>query len=95
MARRSLQDFDLPLIGAVVVVWAILAALYEFVPDLRMPGSTLLWGSGALVFAAIGIAMVLAGRYGSASPTGRNSASTEPESQSVGPTGSAMKGGRS
>jgi asparagine N-glycosylation enzyme membrane subunit Stt3 len=41
------------LIGAVAVVWAVLAALYEFVPALRMPGSSLLWGSGALVFLCI------------------------------------------
>lgn len=41
---------DVWLIGFVTAIWAVLAALYAFVPMFDMPGSALIWGSGALVF---------------------------------------------
>ena len=37
------------------VVWAVLAALYAFVPLFHMPGSAQLWGAGALLFVALAI----------------------------------------
>jgi hypothetical protein len=36
--------------GLVCLIWAALAALYAFVPTFSMPGSALVWGSGAIVF---------------------------------------------
>ncbi len=45
---------DVRLLAAVAVVWAVLSALYATVPMLaHMPGSALLWGAGAAVFAAV------------------------------------------
>ena len=45
---------DVRLLAAVAAVWAVLSALYATVPMLaHMPGSALLWGAGAAVFAAI------------------------------------------
>lgn len=41
------------LIGVVCVVWLALAALYALVPMFDMPGSALVWGSGAAIFAAL------------------------------------------
>lgn len=37
-------------IGFVSAVWGLLWALYAFVPMFSMPGSALVWGSGAIVF---------------------------------------------
>jgi hypothetical protein len=46
----SLVTEDGWLIGTVAAVWAALAALYAFVPMFDMPGSALVWGSGAVIF---------------------------------------------
>ena len=50
---------DTWLIAFVSVVWAVLAALYAFVPLLHMPGSAQMWGSGALIFAALGLLIAI------------------------------------
>lgn len=45
---------DVKLLAAIALVWAVLSALYATVPMLaHMPGSAMLWGAGAAVFAAI------------------------------------------
>ena len=49
---------DLILIFLIAVVWAALAAVYQFSPSLGMPGYVRVWGGGALVF--LGLAVVLA-----------------------------------
>ncbi len=41
------------LILLVCAIWAVLAAAYAFVPMLDMPGSALLWGTGAVIFAGL------------------------------------------
>lgn len=41
---------DARLIGLVSTIWIVLAALYAFVPMFDMPGSALVWGSGAVIF---------------------------------------------
>jgi hypothetical protein len=46
---------DAWLIACVSVVWAVLAALYAFVPLFHMPGSAQVWGAGALIFVALAI----------------------------------------
>lgn len=51
---------DSLLLGLVCLIWAALAALYAFVPMFSMPGSALVWGSGAIVF--LGLAAVTLGR---------------------------------
>lgn len=51
---------DSLLLGLVCLTWAALAALYAFVPMFSMPGSALVWGSGAIVF--FGLAVVTLGR---------------------------------
>jgi hypothetical protein len=40
-------------LAAVALIWALLAFLYAVVPMLHMPGSTLVWGSGAALFLAL------------------------------------------
>ncbi len=41
------------LIALVAGIWSALAALYGFVPMFEMPGSALVWGSGAFMFVAL------------------------------------------
>ena len=48
------------LIGIVFVVWATLALLYRLVPEFDMPGSVLVWGSGAALFFALAILIAAA-----------------------------------
>ncbi|OHC81949.1 MAG: hypothetical protein A3G73_00685 [Rhodospirillales bacterium RIFCSPLOWO2_12_FULL_67_15] len=57
------MTFDVRLLAAVAVVWAVMAALYATVPMLaHMPGSAMLWGSGAGVFALLAGAAWIAER---------------------------------
>ena len=51
-------SLDVGLILAVALVWAALAAVYQFSPSLGMPGYVRVWGGGALVF--LGLAAILA-----------------------------------
>lgn len=46
------------LIGIVSAIWIALAALYAFVPMFNMPGSALVWGSGAVIF--LGLTVLIA-----------------------------------
>ena len=48
------------LIGSVFAVWAILAVLYAVVPMFNMPGSTLVWGVGAVLFLGLGLIVAAA-----------------------------------
>lgn len=48
------MTLDVRLLAAVAIVWAIMSALYATLPMLaHMPGSAMLWGSGAGVFALL------------------------------------------
>ena len=38
------------LIAIVCLIWVALSALYAFMPMFSMPGSAMVWGSGAAVF---------------------------------------------
>ena len=49
-------------IGLVSLVWIVLAALYAFVPMFAMPGSAVVWGSGAAVFLALAVIVAIAER---------------------------------
>jgi hypothetical protein len=52
------MTLDVRLLAAVALVWAVMAALYATVTMLaHMPGSALLWGSGAGVFALLAAAI--------------------------------------
>jgi hypothetical protein len=55
---------DAVLIGLVSAVWAVLAALYAFVPMFTMPGSALVWGSGSAVFLMLLIFVAMRERGG-------------------------------
>lgn len=50
---------DSILFGLVSLVWAALASLYAFVPMFSMPGSAVVWGSGALIFLGLTIAIAV------------------------------------
>lgn len=47
---------DSVLIGLTGLIWLVLAALYAFVPMFAMPGSAIVWGSGAIVFLVLAAA---------------------------------------
>lgn len=49
---------DSLLLAVVCLIWAALALLYGLVPMFSMPGSALVWGSGAVIF--LGLAFVTA-----------------------------------
>lgn len=51
---------DSSLIGLVSITWIALAGLYAFVPMFDMPGSAVVWGSGALVFLVLAFLVVRA-----------------------------------
>lgn len=53
---------DSLLIGLVSLIWIVLAALYAFVPMFAMPGSAVVWGSGAAVFLALAVIVAIAER---------------------------------
>jgi hypothetical protein len=53
---------DFVLIAVVSLVWAALAALYAFVPMFTMPGSAVVWGSGAAVFLMLALIIAIAER---------------------------------
>ena len=57
------MTLDVRLLGLIAVVWAVMAALYATVPMLaHMPGSAMLWGLGAGVFALLAGATWIAER---------------------------------
>ena len=51
------------LIALAAVVWGALAFLYALVPMFDMPGSALIWGSGAVVFIGLAAFIVRAERH--------------------------------
>jgi asparagine N-glycosylation enzyme membrane subunit Stt3 len=51
---------DSILVAFVWLIWTALAVLYAFVPMFSMPGSAMVWGSGAAVF--LGLAILTAAR---------------------------------
>jgi len=58
------MTLDVRLIGLVALVWAVMAVLYATVPMLaHMPGSAMLWGSGAGIFALLAGAVWRAERF--------------------------------
>ncbi|MBL8702603.1 MAG: hypothetical protein JNK67_29750 [Alphaproteobacteria bacterium] len=63
---------DAWLIGVVGAVWLALAALYAFVPAFHMPGSTLVWGAGAIGFIALA-AMIASAERRNSSTASRHS----------------------
>jgi hypothetical protein len=48
------MSLDALLLGSIGAVWGLLALLYAYVPAFHMPGSTLVWGVGALLFLGLG-----------------------------------------
>jgi hypothetical protein len=50
------------LIGLTAVVWGVLALLYATVPMFSMPGSALIWCSGAILFVGLAALVVRAER---------------------------------
>lgn len=54
---RKPMTLDLTLVLVVALVWAALAAVYQFSPSLGMPGYVRVWGGGAVVF--LGLAAVM------------------------------------
>lgn len=54
---------DRVLIGLVSLIWIALAALYAFVPMFAMPGSAIVWGSGAAVFLVLAVIIAVSERF--------------------------------
>jgi len=57
---------DILLLGLIAAVWTVLAFAYALVPMLNMPGSALVWGSGAVLFLGLAVWVRVSG-----TPTGR------------------------
>ena len=53
---------DSVFIGLVSLIWIALAALYAFVPMFAMPGSAVVWGSGAAVFLVLAVIIAISER---------------------------------
>jgi membrane protein implicated in regulation of membrane protease activity len=53
---------DSVFIGLVSLIWIALAALYAFVPMFAMPGSAVVWGSGAAVFLVLAVIIAITER---------------------------------
>jgi hypothetical protein len=53
---------DSVFIGLVSVIWIALAALYALVPMFAMPGSAIVWGSGAAVFLVLAVFIAISER---------------------------------
>lgn len=53
---------DSVFIGLVSLIWIALAALYAFVPMFAMPGSAIVWGSGAAVFLVLAVIIAFSER---------------------------------
>ena len=53
---------DSVFIGLVSLIWIALAALYAFVPMFAMPGSAVVWGSGAAVFLVLAVVIAITER---------------------------------
>ena len=53
---------DSVFIGLVSLIWIALAALYAFVPMFAMPGSAVVWGSGAAVFLVLAVFIAISER---------------------------------
>ena len=53
---------DSVFIGLVSLIWMALAALYAFVPMFAMPGSAVVWGSGAAVFLVLAVIIAITER---------------------------------
>lgn len=52
---------DFWLVIPVTLVWALLAAVYAFVPSLDMPGYARVWGTGAVLFLGLGLLLLKRG----------------------------------
>lgn len=55
---------DAVLVLLVAAVWALLALLPSVAPSLGMPGGSLVWGGGAVLFLALAAAIARADRRG-------------------------------
>lgn len=53
---------DSVFIGLVSLIWIALAALHAFVPMFAMPGSAVVWGSGAAVFLVLAVIIAITER---------------------------------
>ena len=57
-----MKQLDAVLLSIVFVVWGALALMYATIPMIQMPSSFRVWGLGAVLFLALTILTVLAGR---------------------------------
>lgn len=53
---------DSVFIGLVSLIWIALAALYALVPMFAMPGTAVVWGSGAAVFLVLAVIIAITER---------------------------------
>ncbi len=57
-----MKQLDAVLLSIVAIVWGALALMYATIPMIQMPASFRVWGLGAVLFLALTILTVLAGR---------------------------------
>ncbi|MBP2312508.1 hypothetical protein [Azospirillum soli] len=57
-----MKNDELWLTLTIAAVWAVLAAVYAFVPSLGMPGYVRVWGGGAVLFLLLAGLLTAIGR---------------------------------
>lgn len=57
-----MKNDEVRLTIAIAAVWAVLAAVYAFVPGLGMPGYVRVWGGGAVLFLALAGVLAAVGK---------------------------------
>jgi len=62
--KETDMKFDITLIFIVAFVWAVLALAYALAPWSGMIGYAWVWGFGAVLFLALGLALLRAARIG-------------------------------
>lgn len=56
---RKVEPVDAALLAFAALVWAALAVVYWLTPSLAMPGYIRVWGAGAVLLAALAVAVYL------------------------------------
>ena len=59
-----MHSFDIRLLAATAIVWALLAIAYATIEMIAMPAAASVWGAGALVFILLVAATTAAERRG-------------------------------
>jgi membrane protein implicated in regulation of membrane protease activity len=57
-----MKQLDAILLGIVFIIWGVLALMYATIPMIQMPPGFRVWGLGSVLFLALTVLTVYAGR---------------------------------